>query len=157
MWHKINFRHLAILLLPTFLRRQGILTALLHAAIKPVAGIHEEYTLYREQVDYKLRHNGQVCYLRALLNRNFDPDKGIRITDAEPKEWEELLYRESENWPMLLGTSVINRESFIGAGSINFVVHVPARLQLSKEDCDKMVALINDNKLASKRYTYESY
>ena len=68
MIYKIDFRRLFINLLPTFLR-QPVIYGMLHAGAVVLGDTtYQSFTDAREEHNYKLNHNGQVCYLRAVLN-----------------------------------------------------------------------------------------
>lgn len=70
--YDVNFKRLALLLLPTFWRRP-LFAAMAYAAVSPLQYLHTRFILWKRESDYRLEHNGQVCYLRALLNDKFDP------------------------------------------------------------------------------------
>ena len=79
--YDVNFKRLALLLLPTF-RRRPLTAAVAYAAVSPLQYLHTQFILWKQNTDYRLRHNGQVCYLRGLLNDLFDPiDRRITVTD----------------------------------------------------------------------------
>ena len=80
--YDVNFKRLALLLLPTFWRRP-LFAAMAYAAVSPLQYLHTRFILWKRESDYRLEHNGQVCYLRALLNDKFDPiDRRITITES---------------------------------------------------------------------------
>ena len=80
--YDVNFKRLALLLLPTFWRRP-LFAAMAYAAVSPLQYLHTRFILWKRGGDYRLEHNGQVCYLRALLNDKFDPiDRRITITES---------------------------------------------------------------------------
>lgn len=80
--YDVNFKRLALLLLPTFWRRP-LFAAMAYAAVSPLQYLHTRFILWKRESDYRLEHNGQVCYLRALLNDKFDPiDRRITITET---------------------------------------------------------------------------
>ena len=68
--YDVNFKRLALLLLPTFWRRP-LFAAMAYAAVSPLQYLHTRFILWKRESDYRLEHNGQVCYLRALLNDKF--------------------------------------------------------------------------------------
>ena len=62
--YDVNFKRLALLLLPTFWRRP-LFAAMAYAAVSPLQYLHTRFILWKRESDYRLEHNGQVCYLRA--------------------------------------------------------------------------------------------
>lgn len=153
-WAEIDFNKLSVLLTPTFLRKEKTL-AWLRVLIFPIAQLYAEWYNNRQQNLYKLRHNGQICYLRAVLNDEFDPQlRRVRIDDgAGAKPF--YIYTEGENKPKWLNVEAVNKPIYLhgqaayaGTG-VDFYVHVPADLNFDK---NKMRALIDFYRLASKRY-----
>jgi len=75
----ICFWRLAELLLPFSLRSASIL-ALLRSAFMPLErDLFMRFDRTRQEDIFDLRHNGQVCYLRAALNARFRSRTGIRF------------------------------------------------------------------------------
>lgn len=159
-WYKIDYKRLVQLLLPTFLRKK-VLVTWLEVLTTPLTRLHTSFMNFRIDALYKLNHNGQVCYLQAVLNDAFDfTDRRIYISDATIIEWTRFLWLESEDKPILLETSevfILNSERFIGADSIDFVVNVPRIAKLSMDEYNRMHALLRYYKLASKRYTISEF
>ena len=100
MIYKIDFRRLFINLLPTFLR-QPVIYGMLHAGAVVLGDTtYQSFTDAREEHNYKLNHNGQVCYLRAVLNDAFGG--GFDILEVERRgDW---LYAITENGTGILLT-----------------------------------------------------
>lgn len=156
-WLRIDYRRLAMHLLPERIM-QPKLIAILSSIMSQIALLHTLFISFRNDTDYKINHNSQVCYLQAVLNDNFDYiNRRIYITDADVEQWTQFLWKESEDKPIMLGTFLLNRESFIGADSIDFVVHIPVIMTLSADDLNRMNSLIRYFKLSSKRYTIQRY
>lgn len=153
-WTEIDFNKLSVLLTPTFLRKKKM-QAWLRVLIFPIAQLYAEWHNNRMQNLYKLRHNGQVCYLRKVLNDEFDSQlRRIRIDNgAGAKPF--YIYTEGENKPKWLNAEAKNKpvymhgqSAYVGA-EVDFYVHVPADLNF---DENKMRALMDFYRLASKRY-----
>jgi hypothetical protein len=103
--------------------------------------------------------NGQVCYLRHLLNGAFPSADGrIRIEDGQAIgqwrfAWDEcfdpyasyLLINET-------GTLFWDTDTIL-EGVNNFRVILPAVFMENKNDVDKIKSLINEYKLLSKSYS----
>ncbi len=156
--YDVNFKRLALLLLPTFLRKP-LLGALVYAAVSPLNYLHTKFVLFQRSTDYRLTHNGQVCYLRAVLNDQFDPiERRITITEDATGTGPLMLWRRSEDRAQLLpmresGTAfIVNRRGFDGVNSFDFWVNIPVAL-LEAVDVTRLKAIVNTYKLASKRFS----
>ncbi|GAB6123090.1 hypothetical protein [Dysgonomonas termitidis] len=151
-WYRISYSRLALLLLPPMLRNP-VLAAFLNGALKPVSLLYISFLGFRGDIAYNLGHNGQVCYLQAVLNDAFDYSlRRIRITDAPENEWGRFLWLESEDRPIMLGIFILNREAFIGADGIDFAVILPASLNLTGDEYNRLNSLLRYYKMAGKRY-----
>ena len=160
--YRLNYARLAVLLLPTMLRKSAFV-AFLRAIFSQFELI--PFLRFRETTNYRLTHNGQICYLRAMLNDRFDPDVGERPEDKRRRieigsgvETSATLvyWRETErlvgvpargNGALLVGW----RGTTVGGG-YDFTVRVP---QEGWEDSYKMAvmpALVREYKLASKQF-----
>ena len=81
--YQIDYKRLALLLLPTFLRKPRIF-AFLSAFVFGVSVLHNRFMKNRTANLLRIKRNGQVCYLKGMLNDELDPDKRrIRITDQD--------------------------------------------------------------------------
>lgn len=156
-WYTIDFYRMVALLLPIILRNQVIL-ALCQSLVLPLVFLDDTFSSFRQDIDYKINHNSQICYLQSLLNDVFDfSTRGIYIADAPEVVWDRFLWTEAENKPIMLGTFMLQGEKFIGANSIDFIVYVPLRLNLNNNDFTRMNALVRYYKLASKRFDIQTY
>jgi hypothetical protein len=149
MWFNIDYNRLGILMLPTFLRKP-ILVSYVQALLEPIADLHYKWNVKRELDWYKLKHTGQVCYLRKVLNDQLDiSDRRIYIVDGDsfPRKY---IYTQPERKPVFLGKMFIYQNSeYVGTG-VDFTVCVPKLLYDTK--IHELHALIKFYKLASKRY-----
>jgi hypothetical protein len=155
--YDINYNRLALALVPLKLRR-SLLMNFLYVLLSPVRRVTSLFDSYRDLSDYRLKHNGQVCYLRAVLNDRFDCfERRITIEDVDPVESPTLHLRSRATFLMAdLRTSgqavILNKRAFSVGNSVDFNVVVPVSLRgLFPEE--QMHALIKTYKLASKRYT----
>ncbi len=155
--YDINYNRLALAIVPLKLRK-SLLMNILYVMVSGVRRAAAIFTTYREDTNYRLSHNGQVCYLRAVLNDRFDwQDRRITIEDVEPEEGT-ILYRRSLNRFLMApkrstGQAIIlNKRAFSGSNSVDFTVVVPAALRGTFNEA-QMKALVDTYKLASKRYT----
>lgn len=157
--YNVNMKRLALLTLPTWLRRP-LAGALIYAGVAPLGRLLQELRSYRRTTSYRLKHNGQVCKLRGALNDEFDPElRRIKIEDsdgAESGETSRVWLREMERWTMLprrgSGATSIHQDGFGGTSGYDFRVRVPAELRTAETET-RLRALVNMYKLASKRYT----
>lgn len=154
MWYNINFDKLAIMLLPTFLRKP-IFVTYVQCLFKPIADIHYEWLQKRTKVDfYALRHTGQVCRLRKVLNDRLDNTlRRIRIGEgtAFPQEY---IWTESEQDAQWLDdTFFVYTENEYENTGVDFTVFVP--LQIKNERIYELKYLLKYYKLAGKRYKIE--
>lgn len=154
----VNIKRLALLTLPSWLRRP-LAGALLYAGVAPLGRQLQELRTFRRGTSYRLGHNGQVCKLRGALNDEFDPElRRIEIEDRdsmEDREASRVWLREAGRWVMVPqrggGAAMIHREGFSGTSGLDFWVTVPEELR-GEETETRLRAMINMYKLASKRY-----
>ncbi|MCC8154675.1 MAG: hypothetical protein LIP01_10995, partial [Tannerellaceae bacterium] len=79
--YDIQIRKLVFILLPTFLRKP-ILVGLPYSIVTPVCEMYTRFLRFREDSNYRMTYNGQICYLKAVLNDHFDPvQRRINISD----------------------------------------------------------------------------
>ena len=148
MWFNVNFKRLALLLTPTFLRSE-IMTAWLFVLVKPLEDLHYQYLQFRKDMIYRLAHNSQVCYLRAALNDRFDRQlRRIKIVEGNAFR-RQYIYTDGEQKPKFLGTMFLYDDSDYADTGVDFIVEVPIGLVFSIYE---MQSLIEIYRLASKRY-----
>lgn len=161
--YNLNFKKLAVLLLPTFLRRER-LQAFVRVLVAPVQSLHNKLMQFRERSLYQVQHNCQIIYLEAVLNDAFDPTfRRIRILNSvfreplyfyEPEQNLEVYFYEPDNQ---MPTYFYDVGDFAGDG-FDFVVFVPPDLQPQTQQEEqamltKMRGLVDYYKLYSKNYT----
>lgn len=147
MWYSVNWRRLAILLTPPFLRSEFL--DFVKASFKPLQELHDEWLRLRASNLYKIKHNSQVCYLRAALNDSFDYDLRRIVIVNGNKYKKTYIYTRGEQKPKFLGTLYIHSRDDYQDSGIDFIVLIPSDLVYNE---DQMKALIDFYKLASKRY-----
>jgi hypothetical protein len=122
--------------------------------VQPVASVKSAFDDYRTATNYRLNHNGQVCYLRAVLNDYFDPIlRRITINDAENNKEAMIIYlREIETKiiPKRPGALILNKRGYSGVNSYDFTINVPFEIS---EQNNRIIAITNIYKLVSKRYS----
>jgi len=157
----IDFSRLAVLLLPTMLRKQ-IIMSFLEVVMRELQSIYDGTipSGFRQRNLYRLNHNGQVFSLRKVLNDAFlrNRDNGFEIIDAEiTGDWlityDESDYR-SELIPILTDKDYlkIHDEMVIMKESGNFIVLYPA--DLTDDDKARMRTIVNYYKLVSRTPIY---
>lgn len=72
---EIDLKRFVLQLLPTFYR-QPLIFGLLRAALVGLQSVYDQFAEARAAHTYRLTHNGQVCYLRAVLNDAFKSPTG---------------------------------------------------------------------------------
>lgn len=148
MWFNVNWKKLAVLLTPTFLRGEKM-TAWLELIIEGVNQVHYQWLQLRKNNIYSLAHNSQVCYLRAALNDRFDNEqRRIIILDGN-KYSRKYIYTDAEQKPKFLGIIFIHGDEDYQDTGVDFIVSVPNDIFFSEAE---MTSLIDFYKLASKRY-----
>jgi len=149
MWYNIDFNKLALLMLPSFLRKP-ILTAYLQSLLVPIGNLHFDWLQKRSDDWYVLNHTGQFYSLRNVFNDTLDKgSRRIYISDgnAYPRKY---IYTSAENKPVFLGKLFIKQNSeFLNTG-YDFIIHAPQEVIDTK--INELHSLIIKYKLASKRY-----
>lgn len=157
--YKVNIKRLALLTLPTWLRRP-IVGALIYAGVTPLNRLLQELRTLREETSYRVNHNGQVCKLRGALNDVFDAKKRrIKVEDEDSGGTEGArVYLRSEERELPVperstGRAVIiNGRGYGGVSGYDFWVTLPRALR-GDIDETRLTATVNRYKLASKRWT----
>lgn len=148
MWYNLNINKLTELLTPTFLRKERFLVWLrvLHF---PLIEIVDKFNFNRNENLYNLAQNGQVCYLRKVLNDRFDvSQRRIEVADGNRFK-RQYIYTDGEQRPRYLGVMYLRDDADYADTGVDFIVQVPADLLYNEYE---MRALIDFYKLASKRY-----
>ena len=153
--YNVNYSKLAILLLPTFLRKP-ILKAFLFAAMRPVESLQHKFLDYTNEVTEALDVKSQVCALESLLNDNYDYyERRIKVRNIEPDFDKYLLWKEGFQKPFIIykdGFTIICKDGFQGSNDADFEVIFPTGYYLTENEKNKLIATINKHKLASKKY-----
>lgn len=152
MWYKVDFNRLAVLLLPTFLRKP-ILMGYLQALLAPIDSLYYSWSIFRNDNLYKVQHTGQICYLRKVLNDKLDvSQRRIYIGDGNRFK-RQYLYTTGENKPKYLGTLFLHQNSDYADTGVDFIVFAPQEIinTLPYE----LKALIEFYKAGGKRYKIE--
>lgn len=154
MMFEIDFKRLVALQLPTMLRRP-LIFGLLRAGVVAVERVYGEFTKARAEHVFRLTHNGQVCYLRAMLNHYFGG--GFSIGNMEQEgEWLYAVTEKGEQIPVAKAEPgpdipVVYSEQALNAAQNDFVVYVPARAWAKLAEIE---AMVDSYKLITKRAHY---
>lgn len=133
----------------TFLRKEKYL-ALINCAVKPVKDTLESLRALRTRTKYRLIHNGQICYLQAVLNDRYDNLlRRIYIEDGEVNGGT-YVFTPGEELPLYLQTYIYSYDDWYLNGEY-FVVVFPIDFDLELYK-NEIRAIIDEYKLATKKY-----
>ncbi|ENA1765362.1 hypothetical protein [Flavobacterium psychrophilum] len=124
------------------------------ALLEPVEWLYYKWLQKRDFDWYRLKHTGQVCKLRKVLNDNLDKSlRRIYIAQgtAFPRKY---IYTKAENKPKYLGTYFIKSQDEYENTGVDFIVFVPTEIKTAS--IDQLKYLLNYYKLAGKRYKIEA-
>jgi hypothetical protein len=117
--------------------------AWLKALLLPLIGLHSSFKAFTIEKYTDIQTNGQVCKLKAGLNRIFDGvQKRIYIEDGRIVD-SIFIYTAPENKPIYL-------PQFLSSTQGDFVVYIPQTLRPEET---RIRAYINKYKLPSKNYS----
>lgn len=144
-------------MLPIWLR-QSVFILFIQAATWPLRKKYNEYVQFANDTLYRLQHNGQVCYLRAVLNDKLDyTDRRILIVDFVGIQgiyfWPDEADRDYnfDNdiffWP----------DNMYADSGIDFTVKVPFGLITTEAQMAYLKSLVNEYKMAGKNYNIVNY
>lgn len=165
-YFKIDLNKLVVELLPPFLRKP-IIVAFLIVLTSPLISIYLLFVAFRQKAKYKLQHNGQVCFLRKVLNDKFDPQlRRIVIEDVE-RALPVYIFTKNEGNPVYLyednegvKPKYLYPDFQINDSSLaDFLVKIPADVWNSqKTETEsglrfyRIEQVLNEYKLASKQF-----
>lgn len=154
--YDVNYSKLSVLLLPMCLRG-GRVQAMASILMSPMVSLRNELVDFKEEKHYRLTHNSQTCYMRAVLNDRFDPkERGITITEEGDDEQPLVLHNRETSLFLRVkrrefGSSRLFRRGYGGIGNIGFWVNIPSRLK-KNIGIDLVRAVVDVYKLAGVRY-----
>jgi len=162
----LNFKEVFKYLIPFRLR--GIRAVEWVASLlAPLQSLNAVFVAWAGGVRYFLAFNGQVVYLEHVLNDQFDaslrriyiddPSGVVIITTYVHNKVEQqpplYLYNVSDASP---SNPTVYNTSEIFTGTDDFVVHVPVGV-FSPAVQVQMSALINQYRIAGKRYSFQTF
>ena len=164
---KIDYKKLAVLLLPTFLR-QPLLMSFARVLMTPSQRLHDEHHMARDERMYQLQHTSQICHIKDALNREFSvgnyaafPDytAGFEIEDINAiGDWV-MTYDEvpafADVHTMVKDNDylLVYDEAIITQATQSFIVYVPKELNFN-DSLPRVRAIVEQYRLASRRALY---
>lgn len=159
----INYTRLVTERLPDVEIRTAEMLAYCLVLVGPFVTVYNSLLTFRQFLQYKLSITPQVCYLEKMLNDQYDnTERRIYIDDATLVEGI-FIFQEEEEEPLFIFTEaeVTKPKTFLftegetsGAGLNDFIVYYPAGLLFNMNE---LVSLVNQYKLASKKFTVQPY
>lgn len=153
--YQIDYKKLVVLLLPTFMRKPRLF-AFLHALIFGISELHVKFLKSRNANLLRIKRNGQVCYLRGLLNDELDPvGRRILITDVTAEEDWIFALDESDAYQLLINTAgeIVYSEDLIIGNTAFFNVSVPWTNDNTNLN-NRLRDFLNKYKILSKNYIF---
>jgi len=158
-YYNINYPLLALLLTPVILRNDMVKTFIISMA-KALDSLNNDFNTFVQSLQTTI--SAQTCYMQRALNDNFDfVRRRIKVRTA-PIDFDSfLLWKENQNKPIMISTEsaggftpyLLNRDGQIGANNADFEVVFPMGYMFSAAELKRLRILLNQNKLASKKYS----
>lgn len=145
------FRLVKMLVLPAIAK--PTLLAFINSALAPLRTKYDEFLNFKIDAEYRVNHNGQVCYLQKMLNDKFDNSlRRIKVQNVKPKEqlW---VYQPEDEKPVYVYDEidhpvyVYNKEDYYN--EFDFEVLIPPFLNTQ---INLMKVQINYFQIYSKNY-----
>lgn len=157
----IEYKKLAVLLLPTFLR-QPLVISLTRVAMVPMQRLHDAFQGEKAKRLYELEHTSQTCHIKAALNDEFGITEyyaGFDIEDLntlgdwvvaydEVAEFEEAICTIEDG-----GALVVWDEEIIMAPTEAFAVIMPPSVEWNEYNIARIKAVVNKYRLASRTFS----
>lgn len=150
--YNINwYRLVKMLVLPAV--NKPTLLAFINSALAPIRTNYDKFLDFKADAEYRVQHNGQICYLQKMLNDKFDNSlRRIRVQNVKPKE-RLYFYYEEDNAPVFFYNEVDYPVFFYNTqdyyNEFDFEVLVPEALA---SQINLMEIEINYYKIYSKNY-----
>lgn len=134
----IDYKKLAVMLLPTFLRKP-LMVALSRVLAVPLDNLNRLFCTKRKDHLYDLDHNGQVCRLKHALDNlyGFNYSDGFEIEDIDALGdfifvWDETEWLQDTGRVWMLADApeytVVYDEASINIETHTFVVFCPTQI-----------------------------
>lgn len=157
-YYNINYAQYAVQMLPPNLRVE-LMIAYIKAVVVPFEELNAQFSKLKDNIDYN--HYSQICYMQGLINDYFDPlERRVVIRNTIIDQDYSLFWKEQINKPVMLYKEdsegfipyMLNSDFEIGASNIDFEIVLPMGYALSESEEIRLTNLVNQSKLASKRY-----
>ncbi|GHV13664.1 hypothetical protein FACS1894169_01150 [Bacteroidia bacterium] len=152
-YFNIGFSHWVLLALPEALRYPVILI-FVRSLVYPLSVIHRSVTNYVNQLNTSV--NSQVCYMEKILNDAYDYyERRIVIRDAPISYNDFFLFDELSDMAVLVSDTeavLWVDDDKLGSTVPDFEVVFPSGYAFTENEERAIRKMINDNKLASKKY-----
>jgi hypothetical protein len=150
--YKIEYKKLTAQLLPVVLRKPRLL-AWLWSIITGVENIYDNFVIARNERLRRIKSSGQVCVLEGMLNDEADNEqRRIQIFDGQIGSNWMYAYREAENFQEIFTPDEVPGEDFMVEISVFFTVSVPWSYGTNDDAERRIKWLLNNYKLAGKKY-----
>lgn len=153
----LNIKKLAVWLIPVWLR-STLVILIINASVQPLKQLYNNYVALVKSTLYRLQHNGQICYLQAVLNDKLDSEqRRIFISNftsiAALYLWAETDLRDVN----FENTIYIYTFSMYGDGGVDFIINKPSSVANSTNELALLKSLADEYKLASKKYIINDF
>lgn len=158
----VDYNRFVAIMLPSSLRKP-LVFGLLRAAAVALQSLYEDFCEARDEHNFRLTHNGQVCYLQAALNAKFKSSIGtiLILSTVYDGEWLYAVTEDGTGITQVISESndddeqdvpLVYSATTLNSAQNEFIVSVPSDLYDSTLDAIK--AFVNQYKLVSKRAIY---
>lgn len=155
-FYNISFSRLIASHLPHRLRK-SVFIAYLLMLVHPLEELQSMFLSYASTLNTAI--NTQVCYMRTILNDEFDYfERRIRVRTVKPDFNSELTWHINTPRRTLVGERgsgeecLRNAQGQLGRNIPSFEIVFPEGYVLSDSENGKLKSIVNNNKLASKHY-----
>ena len=163
--YNVDIKRLALLLLPTILRKPVLFT-IVKSACKSLESLQGQLFSYQNNCNVRISHTPQVCYLKGILDDTFckGTNKHFEIEDTQSISGEWLMtYEEGETHADIIPLVAIDEQTIIYTEDAiheiaqDFIVEYPSGVNIEPDNDNYkiMVAICNQYRLASKTPLYQ--
>lgn len=158
----IDYKKLAWLLLPTFLRRQ-LMMAVSSVLVLPLQRMHDKHREHCDARMYRLAHTSQTCHMKAALNDEFgisDYSAGFQIDDIDAPgvwlvAWDEAdTFADRHLVAHDMPTSIAWDEEEMRP-TVAFRILVPTSVDWNDDNLARIKSVVNTYRLASRTFTIQ--
>lgn len=157
-YYNISFARLAVIHLASRIRN-SVMIAFVMVLMKPLEDLQFQFLDYVHSVNTTV--NSQVCYMRGMLNDEFDYHERRILVRTVKKDVDKLL-----TWDISIPKRMIictkgfdsyepllrEKKGQLGKKLIDFEVVFPKGFSYTESELDRLKSKINSHTLASKKY-----